>query len=49
MVKHHNRLPNETADDPALKLLKARLDGAEQLDLVEDVLVHFRGIGLDSL
>jgi len=34
---------------PSLERFKARLDGAEQPDLVEDVPAHGRGVGLDDL
>lgn len=35
---------------PSVETFKVRLDGAqEELDLVEDVFAHSRGIGLDGL
>lgn len=37
-------------DAPSVETFKIGLDGArEESDLVEDVLAHSRGIGLDSL
>jgi len=49
VVKHWNRLPRETVEAPSLETLKARLDGAEQPGLVEDISANCKGVGLDDL
>jgi len=46
VVRHWHRLPREVVGAPSLETVKGRL---EQPDLVEDVPVHCRGVGLDGL
>lgn len=49
LVKNLNRLPREVVDAPSMEINMARLDGAEQPDLVEHIPAHCRGAGLDDL
>lgn len=49
LVKNYSRLPREVMDAPSVEIIKVRLHGAEQSDLVEDILAHCREVALDDL
>jgi len=49
VVKCWNKFPGEVVKTPSLETCKARLDGAQQPGLIEDIPARCRGFGLDDL